>query len=408
MKPIKRTIPNVIRLMQDAVGDNDRIGYYENIMVTIYATVLLVVAALMNFLVRYFILTLNFQDSIIDSLIFFLIGIAFFIVVKINIKIKLMTLLISGLSLITSVYISIRFYDIIGPAIWTVAFIQISLALIRITKTMLYALELAVLIAFVHIFMRTINSPAFDLDIIYYVVQSVLFIVLCIVFVAVHKIGTDRYYGIEKQYNDVLKKNAEIKILNNNLVNSEQKVKNLAYHDQLTGLPNRYFLANKLSNDIFSSIKNQEIFGILYLDLDDFKMINDTMGHDSGDQVLIQVSKRLVSAMGKNDTVARIGGDEFIILISDCEEIDNINNIAEKILNNFKKPFKINCQDCFLTTSLGLAVYPADGEDAETLIKNADIAMYKAKNKGKNQYMRCLSEMKKNVDDTMKITNGQI
>ncbi|MGV8907232.1 MAG: putative bifunctional diguanylate cyclase/phosphodiesterase [Acetobacterium sp.] len=406
MKPIRLTVPEVIRLMQEAAGDNDRIGYYENIMVMMYSSVLLLGAAIMSFVVRYFIQANNFQDSIRDSIIFFLLGTAFSIAIRINIKVKQVTLIISALSLVTLVFIAIAFYDIIGPAVWTGVFIMMSLALMRITKTMLYALEIGVLIAGVLVFFRALNSPGFDMNMTYYAVQSLLFLVLCIVFAAVHKIGTDRYFGMEKQFKDVLVKNEEISTLNKSIIKSEEKVKHLAFHDQLTGLPNRHFLADKLNNDIFAATNKDKISGILYLDLDDFKMINDTMGHDSGDQLLIQVAQRLVKAMDKIDTVARIGGDEFIILIQDCEEIATIDRASERILKYFKEPFTIDGQDCFVTTSLGFAVYPTDGKDAETLIKNADIAMYKAKEKGKNKYMRCSVEMKQNVDETMKITNG--
>ena len=144
----------------------------------------------------------------------------------------------------------------------------------------------------------------------------------------------------------------------------------------------------------------------MFLDLDDFKVIIDTMGHDIGDQLLLEVSKRLVNTLRKCDTVARIGGDEFIICIEDIKDNDYINTVSEKILKRFNEPFSLNNQDCFVTTSIGVAIYPTDGENADVLLKNADTAMYKAKEKGKNQYVLCTPIMKTKVAETMKITNS--
>jgi len=133
---------------------------------------------------------------------------------------------------------------------------------------------------------------------------------------------------------------------------------------------------------------------IMFLDLDGFKMINDTMGHATGDQLLKGVSNRLVAIVRKSDVVARIGGDEFVIMITNQGHAESIRLVAEKMLNSFRDPFRLNGRDYFLTTSIGVAIYPSDGEDAETLLKNADVAMYQAKQKGRNQYFFCPSVMK--------------
>ena len=148
------------------------------------------------------------------------------------------------------------------------------------------------------------------------------------------------------------------------------------------------------------------MLAVMFLDLDDFKMINDTMGHDVGDQLLIEVSKRLVNTVHKCDTVARIGGDEFIILVQDIKDVDYIATESEKVLNCLNDPFNLNNQDFFITTSIGIAIYPDDGKDAEELIKNADLAMYKAKEKDKNQYAICTSVMKTKITKRVKINNS--
>lgn len=229
---------------------------------------------------------------------------------------------------------------------------------------------------------------------------------LFIIAAAIHKIITNRYYRINQQFQEVTEKNQEITSLYEEVASSEEKIKHLAYHDHLTGLPNRLFLSEQLNHAIALSSRKGKMLAIMFLDLDDFKMINDTMGHDIGDQLLVEVSKRLVHALRKSDTVVRIGGDEFIILIEDVEDTDYLKIVSEKILKCFKEPIRLNDQDCFITTSMGISIYPTDGENADVLIKNADIAMYKAKGKGKNKYVLCTPVMKTNVVETMKMANS--
>lgn len=184
-----------------------------------------------------------------------------------------------------------------------------------------------------------------------------------------------------------------------------EEIEYLAYHDHLTGLANRLLFIDQLKHAMSLSKRMAKMLAIMFLDLDGFKLINDSMGHAAGDQLLKEVSKRLINTMRKSDLVARIGGDEFIIMIENEEDIDTIKLVAEKILNCFRQPFRLNNTDCFITTSIGVAVYPPDGEDAEKLVKNADIAMYKAKEKGRNQYILCTPVMKTNVIETMTLNN---
>ncbi|MEN6374270.1 MAG: EAL domain-containing protein [Smithella sp.] len=196
--------------------------------------------------------------------------------------------------------------------------------------------------------------------------------------------------------------------LRTEIINREkirEEIEYLAYHDHLTGLANRLLFIDQLNHAMSLSKRMAKMLAIMFLDLDGFKLINDSMGHAAGDQLLKEVSKRLINTMRKSDLVARVGGDEFIIMIENEEDIDTIKLVAEKILNCFRQPFRLKNNDCFITTSVGVAVYPTDGEDAEKLIKNADIAMYKAKEKGRNQYVLCTPVMKTNVIETMKFSN---
>ncbi len=167
---------------------------------------------------------------------------------------------------------------------------------------------------------------------------------------------------------------------------SEETILRMAYHDQLTGLPNRVLLIDRLNHLLAQGKRNKRLAAILFLDLDNFKNINDSLGHDEGDNLLIGVTERLKKHTRSCDTLARLGGDEFVILIEDLKRVENITKVVERIFSEFKTPFVLNGQVCFVTISIGISIYPNDGEDVNTLLKNADIAMYRAKGGGKNTY----------------------
>lgn len=167
----------------------------------------------------------------------------------------------------------------------------------------------------------------------------------------------------------------------------QEKIEYLAYHDQITGLPNRGKFYEQVEHAISLSSRLNKKFAVLFLDLDEFKKINDTIGHSLGDLILTKVASRLLNTLRESDTVSRIGGDEFNILIESIENIEDISIITDKVLKSIEKPFIIDHEEYFITASIGIAVYPVDGDTVEALIKNADMAMYKAKNNGKNQFM---------------------
>lgn len=165
----------------------------------------------------------------------------------------------------------------------------------------------------------------------------------------------------------------------------EQQLKDMATHDALTGLPNRRLFNDRLHMALAQAQRNHRTLAVVLLDLDRFKDINDMLGHNVGDQLLEAVGKRLTNLMRKSDTVARWGGDEFILLAPDMARVEDAAKIAQRILEAFRKPFVFGNQELDITVSIGIASYPDDGEDAETLIKNADVAMYSAKENGRNR-----------------------
>lgn len=169
-------------------------------------------------------------------------------------------------------------------------------------------------------------------------------------------------------------------------VEHAQRVEYLAFHDGLTGLPNRSLFSKLLVQGIHQSHRYNRQLAVLFLDLDRFKAINDTLGHDAGDELLREVALRLKGCLRESDTVARLGGDEFVVLLSELSEDKYAANVAQKILVATAKPFVLLGNEFTVTASVGIATYPQDGTDEQTLTKNADIAMYHAKEQGKNNY----------------------
>jgi diguanylate cyclase (GGDEF)-like protein/PAS domain S-box-containing protein len=169
-------------------------------------------------------------------------------------------------------------------------------------------------------------------------------------------------------------------------VRAEQQLAYMATHDALTGLPNRVLFNDRLTMALAHAHRNQQGLAVMLLDLDGFKDVNDTLGHGVGDQLLLAVGDRLTSLLRKGDTVARMGGDEFLLLLPELARVEDAAKVAQKILEAIRKPFVFDGYELHLTTSIGIALYPNDGEDADTLIKNADIAMYYAKDQGRDNY----------------------
>lgn len=169
-------------------------------------------------------------------------------------------------------------------------------------------------------------------------------------------------------------------------IKAEEIVRYQAHHDYLTNLPNRLLFNDRLALSLANSKRNEKFVGLLFLDLDSFKLVNDTMGHDVGDQLLKGIAKRLSGIIRESDTMARIGGDEFTILLQDLSFPEDAGKVAEKVISSFNEPFLLDDREFFITTSIGITIYPIDGEDVKTLLKNADIAMYKAKSQGRNNY----------------------
>ncbi|WP_172825451.1 GGDEF and EAL domain-containing protein [Geobacter sp. DSM 9736] len=184
---------------------------------------------------------------------------------------------------------------------------------------------------------------------------------------------------------------------------SEREIRQLAYFDTLTDLPNRTLLKDRLNQLLIHAKRFDEKLAVLFIDLDNFKGINDTKGHAIGDKLLTAVGKRLVKCVRSNDTVARLGGDEFVIVASDIQQEQDVTHIGQKILDMLGEPLEIEGNELFTSASIGIALFPLDGQTVGKLLKNADTAMYAAKESGRNNYKFFSREMNRKAVERMEI-----
>lgn len=187
---------------------------------------------------------------------------------------------------------------------------------------------------------------------------------------------------------------------------AEERLRHMAYHDPLTGLANRNKLEQFINHILASARRHQQGFALLFLDLDHFKNVNDTIGHEAGDLLLQIVAERLRGAVRGTDMVARLGGDEFVLLLTDVVKTESIALIAQKILENVLKVIVIKGQEIYITTSIGISFYPYDGQNMQTLMKNADLALYRAKEHGRNNYQFYTLEMTSKAQEKLALQNA--
>ncbi|TAK06449.1 MAG: sensor domain-containing diguanylate cyclase, partial [Candidatus Manganitrophaceae bacterium] len=167
---------------------------------------------------------------------------------------------------------------------------------------------------------------------------------------------------------------------------AEDHLQFMAEHDALTNLPNRVVFSDRLNQAISRARRYRKLIAVLFLDLDGFKNINDSLGHETGDRLLKETADRLVRSVRESDTVSRLGGDEFTLLLPDIVEPQAILGVVQTVLNVLAKPFNLDGYKISITASVGVSFYPLDGEDPDTLLKNADKAMYRAKERGRNNF----------------------
>lgn len=196
---------------------------------------------------------------------------------------------------------------------------------------------------------------------------------------------------------ELSQQNQQLTEYNTRMKENEERLNYLAYYDGLTGLPNRKMIFNKLEMLVNVSMRNQATFAVVFIDLDNFKRINDTMGHNVGDLLLQLVVSRLENVINKKDILGRLGGDEFALIIQRSLKDTEILEYVEQVRSSLLKPFLINRTEVNISASLGISIFPQDGDDSEELLKSADTAMYKAKDYGKNAVQFFCKEMKDEI-----------
>src|ERR1019366_7145753 len=197
---------------------------------------------------------------------------------------------------------------------------------------------------------------------------------------------------------------------------AEEQIEFHAYHDVLTNLPNRKLFTDRLTHSLSRARRSGKPLAVMFVDLDHFKSINDTLGHEAGDELLLEMSRRLRANIRDDDTVARLGGDEFTIILAELRHPEDAVSVAEKLIQAIEQPLTIAGNSIEVSASIGIALFPDDGADAESLLRNADSAMYRAKESGRNTYHLCTDDMKRRAVERLSletrlrraITDGQL
>ncbi len=187
---------------------------------------------------------------------------------------------------------------------------------------------------------------------------------------------------------------------------AEDAVKFIATHDALTGLPNRVLFNERLEHAVAQARRYDRRLAVMFLDLDRFKNINDTLGHDAGDQLLIEVAQRLTGGLRAGDTVCRLGGDEFVILADEISTPVSVGSLAQKLIAALSKGYALSGREFHVTASIGISAFPDDGQDASMLMKNADIAMYRAKDQGRNAFQFYSAQMNTHSEERLSLESS--
>ncbi len=211
----------------------------------------------------------------------------------------------------------------------------------------------------------------------------------------------------------VIQRTAELKSVNEKLHHDleerkrvEQSIRHMAHHDALTGLPNRALFRDRLTHAMAQADRYHQKLAVMFLDLDRFKAINDTLGHNVGDQLLKIAAERLRSCVRDCDTVARLGGDEFTVIVEDIIEERDASAVAQKILDTLSQPFNLYGHEVFISVSVGVTLYPSDDENADNLLRNADSAMYRAKEFGRNNFQFYVAEMNVKAHERLRLESA--
>lgn len=410
-RSIVRTVPDVVGLIINS-DDQCTVTRYENVLICMFAAPLMFLSAAVNYVNRCLILHEEFMSVLPDIIVFVLFGLMFeFYLRDVKIPVRSATIGISiSLSLVLFFVVG-SYYDMMGDSVWIVAFVLMAVSLIRSDRLMLSFVGTSSLLCLIYMILR-LRYKGIEVTSYYIFNQVFLFLVLFVVSFAVNTINTLRYSKITGQCAELMaqkeeiaateaelrEQNVRLEEYNRQILENEETLYYLAHYDMLTGLPNREKTMEELDTLIELSEAQSAAFYVVFIDLDNFKKTNDTLGHDFGDFFIQSVAENLVSAINDGDTLGRIGGDEFALIISRELDEKQVFSYVDTIRKNLSKPFLVQDREVYTTGSFGISMFPRDGDNAVALFRSADTSMYKAKELGKNNVQFFSEYMKHEID----------
>lgn len=412
----KRSLPLVFNRLNNE-DDPVKLLYYHNIFACMFGASLMLVGGLANILVRCFLPDPDLPAALFDGVFFLLLAFAFIYISKKQFSGNIFDHLVSLLYSIWIFFVVIRYYSIIGPAIWTIVFFVICMSIVRLKLTMLVYLGFTIFISGLYV---TFILPydIFQFNNAYFLAQNLLFTLVFIMAYVSFSYNINRYDKALVRLNDVTaqkkvigdlyqeilvskdeldQQNSKLILFNEEIKRSEERLHFLAHYDHLTELPNRKMMLERLHLLVKLSENEKSTFYIVFIDLDNFKKINDTLGHTYGDHYLKSTANRLQALVHTEDLLGRIGGDEFALIIQRNIKKDAAYHYIEHLRNQLCDKITANTSEFNISASFGISVYPQDGIDPLELLKNADTSMYKAKELGKNNIQFFKKDMKDEI-----------
>lgn len=412
----KRTIPVVFDLL-NAEDNPAQILYYQNLITCMLASPLLLLGALANIIVVLFFWGGNLTEVLLNSGIFLLLGLSFEFISRKELAINLFDHLVSLTQSICLAFIVVRYYQIIGPAVWSVSFVMIILSLMRLKITMLYYIAITTFVCGLYVTFL-LPTDGFLFSPVYFLIQNMLFFFIFSLATATFYLNLNRYDKAIERLNTVISQKEKISLLykklnftkrtlatqnqelqeyNEEIKKNEERLHFLAYYDSLTELPNRKMILERLQLLVNLSENEKSNFFIVFIDLDNFKKINDTMGHLYGDDYLKYTAIRLQELIHEDDLLGRLGGDEFALIIQRNIKEDAAYSYVESLRAQLCDKIKTSCSEFRVSASFGISIFPQDGKDPTELLKCADTSMYKAKELGRNNIQFFRPDMKEEI-----------
>lgn len=383
---------NVLRHIYEDVDEASYTSHY-NMLICMITSATLFLGSIANFVVRYIYLGTDLPVVILDSAVLILLGAGFEIYMRTRLGSLRGSMHILSLMYVAAfVFIMTRMYFLAGPSIWVLGLVQVLFSMAQSSSLMLRYVLGSILLSIIY---AAFLVPKPQIGLVYDIMLITFFVLSVIVAVVVYKVINRRNRKIAVQYEKIMLEREQRK-------KAQKENIKLSFYDAQTGLPNMTLCKEKLNQALFFAKRNAGAGCVFFINMDMFKMVNDIAGHTIGDTLLKLAGERL-SSICEYSFVARAGGDEFVVIVQGASEDDKIISIAGNILQGMEQPFMISGHKLNLTCSLGVSKFPADGKDAEALVKCAELAMYKAKEEGGGRYAFYSEDLKQSIQAELDI-----